>query len=132
MAIAPTWVISTARSPTTWQPNILPVVRSTISLQKPTLRPSIIVRVVESKRTTASTTSCVSRAFDSVRPTWAYSGSVKLADRTHLVPKRHRRTSNGVGSRHKAVLYRLRDQHQMTGNVPSGKDMRRRGRKVLI
>ena len=38
----------------------------------------MIVRVVESKRTTADTTSWVSRAFASVRPTWAYSGSVKL------------------------------------------------------
>jgi hypothetical protein len=78
MAIAATWVISTARSPTTWQPNILQVARSTISLQKPTLRPSMIVRVVESKRITAVMTSCVSRAFASVRPTWEYSGSVKL------------------------------------------------------
>src|SRR3954470_1834464 len=49
MAIAATWVISTARSPTTWQPNILQVARSTISLQKPALRPSMIVRVVELK-----------------------------------------------------------------------------------
>ena len=39
MAIAATWVISTARSPTTWQPNILPVARSTISLQKPDFAP---------------------------------------------------------------------------------------------
>ena len=31
MAIAANWEISTARSPTTWQPNILQVVRSTIS-----------------------------------------------------------------------------------------------------
>jgi len=69
MAIAATCVISTARSPTTWQPKIVLVARSTISLQKPAVRPSMIVRVVESKRTAATTTSCVSRAFASVRPT---------------------------------------------------------------
>ena len=69
MAIAATWVISTARSPTTWQPRIRPLVRSTTSLQKPAVRPSMIVRVVESKRTTAVTTSNPSRAFASVRPT---------------------------------------------------------------
>ena len=54
------------------------VARSTISLQKPSVRPSMIVRVVWSKRTVATTTSCASRACASVRPTCAYSGSVKL------------------------------------------------------
>ena len=61
----------------------LVVMRSTISLQKPILRPSMIVRVVVSNRTVATTISCVSRAFDSVSPTWAYSGSVKLPIGTH-------------------------------------------------
>src|SRR5215475_10453000 len=37
-----------------------------------------MVRVVESKPTTAVMTSCFSLAFFSVRPTCAYSGSVKL------------------------------------------------------
>ena len=35
----------------------------------------MIVRVVESKRTIATTTSCVSRALASVRLTWAYRGT---------------------------------------------------------
>src|SRR4051812_30880218 len=78
MATAATCMMSTARSPTTWQPRIRHVLRSAISLQKPNLRPSMMVRTVESKWTTAVTTSCASRAFFSVRPTWAYSGSVKL------------------------------------------------------
>jgi hypothetical protein len=57
---------------------ILDVARSTISLQKPVVRPSMIVLVAESKRATAVTTLWLSRAFLSVRPTCAYSGSVKL------------------------------------------------------
>jgi hypothetical protein len=40
--------------------------RSAISLQNPTLCPSIIVRVVESNFTNAVATSCVVRAFASV------------------------------------------------------------------
>ena len=125
MAIAATWVISTARSPTTWQPNILQVVRSTISLQKPILRPSMIVRVVEFE--------AYDRDHDFVCFTGLCFGEAHLgilrvreaADRTHRVSSRHRRTSYGVGSRYEAVLYRLRDQHLATGNVPSGEDMGR-------
>jgi hypothetical protein len=37
MAIAATWTISTALSPTTWQPRIVALGRSTISLQKPSV-----------------------------------------------------------------------------------------------
>src|SRR5262249_19352764 len=48
-------------------------------------------------------------------------------DRTHWVPHRHRRSSHSVGSSHKAVLYRLRNQHEATGNVPGGKNVGRRG-----
>ena len=51
-----------------------------MSLQNPAVRPSMMVRAVSSKRITATTTSCASRALASVRPTWAYSGSVKLTD----------------------------------------------------
>ena len=47
----------------TWHPNIFAVLRSAISLRKPNLRPSMIVRVVESKWTTAVTMSCIARAF---------------------------------------------------------------------
>lgn len=72
IATAATCAISTALSPTTWQPNIFAALRSTTSLQNPVLRPSIIVRMVESK----ITTSCVSRAFASERPAHAYSGYV--------------------------------------------------------
>ena len=78
MAMDTAWTISTARSPTTWQPRIMHVARSTISLQNPVVRPSMIVRAVVSKRTVVTTTSCDARAFASVSPTWAYSGSVKL------------------------------------------------------
>ncbi len=56
----------------------------------------------------------------------------EAADRTHRVPNRHRRASHGVGSRHEAVLNRLRDQHQATGNVPSGKDMGRGSPQIPI
>src|SRR6516164_9063296 len=132
MTMPATSVISTARSPTTWQPNILWLLRSIISLQKPTLCPSMIVRVVESKRKTAVSTSCPSRDFASVRPTWAYSGVRETADGTHRVPNRHRRALHGVSSRNEAVPYRLRDQHQAAGNVSSGKDMGLRGPQILI
>src|SRR5262245_45770028 len=50
----------------------------------------------------------------------------EAADRTHLVSKRHRWASNGVGGRNKTVLYRLWDQHQTTSDVPGGEDRRRR------
>lgn len=43
---------------TTWQPRIRHVLRLAISLRKPNLRPSTMVRTVETKRTTAVTTSC--------------------------------------------------------------------------
>src|SRR6516165_2101651 len=78
MAIAATSAMSTALSPMTWQPNVLQVLRSTISLQKPNLRPSMTLRVVQSKFITAVRMSWVARAFASVGPTCAYSGSVKL------------------------------------------------------
>ena len=125
MAIAASWVISTARSPTTWQPNILQVLRSTISLQKPTLRPSMIVRVVEFE--------AYNRGHDIVSFTGLRFGEAHLgifrvreaADRTHRVPSRDRGALHRVGSRHEAVLYRLRDQHLATGNVPSGEDVGR-------
>jgi hypothetical protein len=51
---------------------------------------------------------------------------------THSVPQRHRRASHGVGSRHEAVLYRLWDKHQATGNVPGGEDVGRGGPQVPI
>ena len=123
MAIAATWVISTARSPTAWQPKILNVSRSAMSLQKPFLRPSIIVRVVVSKGRTAVRTSCVSRAFASVRPTWAYSGSVKLPIGLTASPIAVVGPSTALVAATKPVLYRLRHQHHATGNVPSSEDM---------
>ena len=88
------------------------VARSTTSLQKPAVRPSMIVRVVESKRTTAVTTSCASRAFASVRPTCAYSGSVKLPVGVTGSPSGHRRPAHGVRRRHEALLQRRRDEQQ--------------------
>ena len=63
------------------------VARSTISLQKPVVRPSMIVRVVASKRTTATTTSCVSRAFASVRPDLRVLGVGEAADRAPPRPR---------------------------------------------
>src|SRR5215472_12274978 len=47
----------------TRQPNILWVLQSVISLHKLNLRPSIIVRVVESKRITLVTMSCFTGLF---------------------------------------------------------------------
>ena len=132
MAIAATCVISTARSPTTWQPRILRVARSTISLQKPNVRPSMIVRVVASKWIIEATTSCAARAFASVRPTWAYSGSVKLPIGFTAVAKRHRRAADRVGRRHEAVLNRRRDQQQATGDIPGGKNVRRGRPQICI
>ena len=78
------------------------------------------------ERTTAVMTSCVSRAFVSVRPTWAYSGSVKLPIGNSPGPQNlHSRAQHGVGSCHQAVLDCLRDQHLATSNVPSGEQMGR-------
>src|SRR5262245_18928345 len=51
----------------------------------------------------------------------------EAADRRRLVLKPHHRASNGVGGRHKAVLYRLWDQHQTTGDVTGGEDVWRGG-----
>ena len=125
MAIAATWVISTARSPTTWQPNILQVVRSTISLQKPERAP---VDDRARGRVEVDNRGHDIVCFTGLRFGEAHLGIFRVreaADRAHRVPKRHRRASHGVGSRHEAVLYRLRDQHQATGDIPSGEDMRR-------
>ena len=47
----------------------------------------------------------------------------EAADRAYRIPNRHCRTSHGVGSRHEALLYCLRDQHLATGDVPSGENM---------
>ena len=49
-----------------------------MSLQNPSGRPSMIGRVVTANGTVATTTSWSRRAWASVGPTWAYSGSVKL------------------------------------------------------
>ena len=92
----------------------------------------MIVRVVESKRTTVAT--------HVVRFTGLGLGQADLrvlrigeaADRTYLVRERHRRTVHGVGGGHEAVLYRLRNQHQAAGNVAGREDVRRRGLKVVI
>ena len=67
------------------------------------------------------------RAFASVRPTWAYSGSVKLPIGLTWSPKRHGRAAHGVGGRHEAVVDGLRDQHQAAGDVAGGEDVRRGG-----
>ena len=44
IAIAASWASSTARSPTMWQPRMVCSCRSTTSLQKPVVRPSMIGR----------------------------------------------------------------------------------------
>ena len=56
----------------------------------------------------------------------------KATDRIHFLIKRHRRTSYGVGGRDEAVLYRWRNQHQAPGDIPSSKDMWRRGPQVRV
>src|SRR4030095_11612354 len=56
----------------------------------------------------------------------------ETSDRTRLIPKRHRQAAHGVGCRDKTVLYRLRDQHQTTGDVPGGEDMWRRSSQVIV
>ena len=132
MAMAATWAMSTARSPTTWQPKILTGLAVGDQFAKTHLRPSMIVRVVESKCTTAVTTSCVSRAFASVRPTCAYSGSVKLPIGLTWSPSGSRRALHGVGGRDEAVLDRLRDEHQAAGDVPRREDMRRGRPQIFI
>ena len=90
IAIATTWTISTARSPTTWQPRIAPVVRSAINLQKPVVWPSMIVRAVSSKRTISHHyVACVTR----LRFGQAHLGIFRVgeaAGRTNLLPERHR------------------------------------------
>src|SRR5215467_6173216 len=106
----------------TWQPNILWVLQSVISLQKPNLRPSIIVRVVGSKRITLVTMSRVSRAFSSVRSVWAYSGYVKLAVVFYPFLDGHRRTAHGIGSRYESLLYCRRNEHHPSSNVVGAED----------
>ncbi len=59
IAIAASCVISTARSPTTWHPRIRQLARSTTSLQKPNVRPSMIARTAHSNGITVVTTSWV-------------------------------------------------------------------------
>jgi hypothetical protein len=56
----------------------------------------------------------------------------EAADRTHWVSHRHRRAPDSIGSSHEAVLYRLRNQHQATGNISGGKDMGRGCPQILI
>jgi len=59
-------------------------------------------------------------------------GVCETADGTYRVPNRHRWASHGVGSRNEPVPYCLRDQHQATGNVSSGKDMGLGGPQIVI
>src|SRR5262245_40527133 len=56
----------------------------------------------------------------------------EAADWTHLVPKRRRRASYGVGGRYEAVLDRLRNEHQAAGDIAGGEDVWRRSTEVSI
>src|SRR5262249_17139006 len=117
MAIAATWTMSTARSPTTWQSDILEVLRSAISLQKPTLVP-----VDDRARRRVEP---YPRANDILCSTSVCFGEADLgifrvreaAGWTHAVTKQHDRAANDVRSRYEAVLHRLGDEHQVTDHV---------------
>src|SRR6516162_2960394 len=50
-------------------------------------------------------------------------GVCETADGTRRVPNYRRRASHSIGGCNEAVPYCLRNQHQATGNVASGKDM---------
>src|SRR6266571_7699718 len=78
MQAATIWMISTEYSPMTCAPRIDRRRRSTISLQKPSGWLSITGRIRSSYCTTATAQSYCWRACASVKPTLAYSGSVKL------------------------------------------------------
>ena len=92
----------------------------------------MIVRVVESKRTTAVTTSCASRAFASVSPTCAYSGSVKLPVGVDRLPDGHRRPAHRVRRRHEALLEGRGDEEQAADDVSRGEDVGRGGPQVGV
>ena len=92
----------------------------------------MIVRVVATKWIVEATTSCAARACDSVSPTWAYSGSVKLPIGFTASAQRHRRAADRVGRRHEAVMNRWRDQQQATGDIAGGKNVRRGRSQVRI
>ena len=114
------------------QPSIFAVVRSTTSLQNPTLRPSMIVRMVDFKPMTAVRTSCVSRAFASVSPAQAYSGSVNPAVVFTLCSSRTVDPRTAFVAATKPSWYCRRNKHEATGHVASGEDMGRRGSQAVI
>ena len=113
------------KSPTTWHPRRRQLARSTTSLQKPNVRPSMIARTTPSKGIIVVTTSWVSRALASVSPTARYSRMGEAAGGAEQMRQRVGGALDGVGGRHEAVLDRPGDQHQASGHVAGGIDVRR-------
>jgi hypothetical protein len=62
IATAATWVSSAARSPTTWQPMVWWLLRSTMRLQKPVVRPSMMGREAIAKGVTTAVASVMDPA----------------------------------------------------------------------
>ena len=112
-----TWTISTARSPTTWQPRIWRVPRSTISLQNPSGRPSMIGRRASNGggRPPRRVAGASAR---SGRPGRIGVGEAAIGDA--VVARGWRRGPDGVGRRNEAGLQRLRHQHHSSGHVSGG------------
>ena len=132
MAIAAVWTMSTARSPITWHPNIWQVLRSTINLQKPSVRPSTIVRVVEVESNDGGHNIVRLTGFDLAEPNLGVLRVCEAANRTDAILKRDGRTSNRVSRGDEAVVDGLRDEHQPSGDIPRREDIGRSCLKVFV
>ena len=121
--MAATCASSTARSPTMWQPMTVPRRRSTISLQNPVGRPSMIGRGTASNRCVATITSLLWRADASVSPDGCVLGVGGAPDRADLGGKSGGGSEDGVGRREIALADRLVDHHYAAYDITGGEDM---------
>ena len=103
-----------------------------MSLQKPVGRPSMIGRGSESNRWVATMTSRVLRAAVSVSPTEAYSGSVKLPRGLDFGWQGGRGAEDRVGGGQVRLSGCFVDDHQVSGDIAGGEDVRRGGAKLGV
>jgi hypothetical protein len=92
-----------------------------ISLQKPNLRPSIIVRSRFEAYNVGDDIVCFTGLFFG-KVSLAYSGYVKLAVVFYPFLDGHRRTAHGIGSRYESLLYCRRNEHHPSSNVAGAED----------
>jgi hypothetical protein len=94
-------------------------------LTKTELRPSIIVRVVESKAyNLGNDVVCFTGLFfgkASLSIFWAR----EAGSRVYPFLDGHRRTAHGIGSRYESLLYCRRDEHHPSSNVARTEDIGR-------